>query len=406
MKIVLLHYAAPPVVGGVEEFVGKQAHQLVQAGHQVRILTGRGEIWDAHIPVEILPRIDIRHPHVLKTKSSLDRGEVPAGFKPLVESILGDLRNAVSGVDLVIAHNVASLNKNLALTAALFQLSQSSMGPRLILWHHDLAWTTARYQPELHPGYPWDLLRTSWTGVRQVVTSQARREELSQLMSLPEEQIAVVPGGIDLAEFLNLGSRTLTLAARLKLMDADPILLTPVRITRRKNLELALNVLAALRRLMPGASLVVTGPARVNNSANTIYLKELKALRAKRGLQSSAHLLAEYVPDGLTDAMVADFYRLADVLFLPSREEGFGNPILEAGLGRLPVFCTELSPFRALADGWATYFSPDENPDRIAAMIQARLEDDPVYQMRAHVRKEYTWGAIYNRLLAPLLENA
>ncbi len=59
---------------------------------------------------------------------------------------------------------------------------------------------------------------------------------------------------------------------------------------------------------------------------------------------------------------------------------------------------------RALANDWATYFSPDEDPERIAAMIQARLEDDPVYQMRAHVRAEYTWGAIYNRLLAPLLE--
>ena len=406
MKIILLHYTAPPVVGGVEEFVGKQAHQLVQAGHQVRILTGRGEIWDAHIPVEILPRIDIRHPHVLKMKSSLDRGEAPPEFKALVDNVLGDLRNAVSGMDLVIAHNVASLNKNLALTAALYQLSQSSGAPGLILWHHDLAWTTARYQPELHPGYPWDLLRTPWPGVRQVVTSQARREELAQLMSLPEDQIAVVPGGIDLGEFLNLGPRTLALATRLKLMAAGPILLTPVRITRRKNLELALNVLAALRRQMPQASLVVTGPARASNSANTAYFKELKALRAKRGLQSSAHLLAEYVPDGLTDLMVADFYRLADVLFLPSREEGFGNQLLEAGLGRLPVFCTDLHPFRALADGWATYFSPDEDPDRIAAMIQARLEDDPVYQMRAHVRTEYTWEAIYNRLLAPLLENA
>ena len=189
-------------------------------------------------------------------------------------------------------------------------------------------------------------------------------------------------------------------------MSADPILLTPVRITRRKNLELSLNVLAALRHLMPNASLVVTGPARANNSANTAYFKELKVLRTKRNLQSCAHLLAEYVPDGLTDSMLADFYRLADVLLLPSREEGFGNPILEAGLGRLPVFCTELPPLRALADGWATYFSPDENPDRIAALIQARLEDDPVYQMRSHVRMEYTWGAIYSRLLAPLLESA
>ena len=406
MRIILLHYAAPPVVGGVEEFVGKQGHQLTQAGHQVRILTGRGETWDPYLPVEIMPLIDGRHPHVLKTKSCLDQGEVPPEFDPLVERILNELRRAVSGTDVIIAHNIASLNKNLALTAALFQLSQSSISPRFILWHHDLAWTTSRYQPELYPGWPWDLLRTPWPGVRHVVLSQARREELAKLMGLPQEQIAVVPGGIDLPEFLNLGQRAMTLVGRLQLMNANPVLLTPVRITRRKNIELALHVLSYLSKSMPQAALIVTGPVHRNNPANTVYFKELKALRNKLHLEKSVHLLAEYVPDGLTDTMVADFYRLADALLLPSREEGFGNPLLEAGLGRLPVFCTELHPFRALADGWATYFSPDEDPAHIASMIQARLEDDPVYQMRARVRSEYTWDVIYNRLLAPLLESS
>jgi hypothetical protein len=42
----------------------------------------------------------------------------------------------------------------------------------------------------------------------------------------------------------------------------------------------------------------------------------------------------------------------------------------------------------------------------IADMIRARVEDDLVYQTRVYVRTEYTWSAIYNRLLAPLLENA
>ncbi len=405
MKIILLHYAAPPVVGGVEEFVGKQGHQLIRAGHQVRILAGRGETWNPYLPVERVALIDIRHPHILKAKSCLDKGEVPIEFEPLVERILGDLRRAAAGIDLIIAHNVASLNKNLALTAALYRLSQSPLSPRIILWHHDLAWTTGRYQPELHDGWPWDLLRTPWPGVKHVVLSQARREELAKLLSLPEDQIAIVPGGIDLPEFLDLGPRTMALVSKLQLINAGPILLVPVRITRRKNLELAVKVLGSLRQMLPQAALVVTGPVRNNNSANAAYFKEIKALREKLDLQKSAHFLAEFVPEGLTDAMVADFYRLADVLLLTSREEGFGNPLLEAGLGRLPIFSTDLPPFRALANGWASFFSPDDDSERIAGAIAARLEDDPVYQMRTRVRSEYTWERIYHQLLAPVLEN-
>ena len=385
MKITLLHYAVPPFVGGVEEFVGKQGHQLINAGHQVSILAGRGETWNPYLPVKRLSLIDIRQPHILKTKSRLDNGEIPEDFDALVDRLVGQLHRAVAGMDLVIAHNVASLNKNLVLTAALYRLSQSAESPRIILWHHDLAWTTARYQSELYPGWPWDLLRKPWPGVKHVVLSQARREELSALMGLPEEEISVVPGGIDLPEFLNLGPRTMELVKKLQLTMSTPILLAPVRITRRKNLELALKVLASLQQIMPTAALVVTGPVRRNNPANIVYFKELKTLRAKKDLQGSAHLLAEYVPEGLTDAMVADFYRLADVLLLTSRE---------------------LPPFRALANGWASFFSPDDDPQKIAGVIAARLDDDPVYQMRARVREEYTWERIYSQLLAPVLENA
>ena len=63
-------------------------------------------------------------PDILATKRSLDLGEVPPTFQPLVDALLQELRSALAGVDILIAHNVASLHKNLPLTAALYQLSQ------------------------------------------------------------------------------------------------------------------------------------------------------------------------------------------------------------------------------------------------------------------------------------------
>ena len=84
-------------------------------------------------------------------------------------------------VDILIAHNVCSLNKNLALTAALYQLHTSKKLPRLILWHHDLAWTTPRYQSELHDGYPWDLLRQDWGDITHVVVSSTAPRGIGRL---------------------------------------------------------------------------------------------------------------------------------------------------------------------------------------------------------------------------------
>lgn len=404
MRVAIMHYAAPPVVGGVETVIARHAELIRNAGHEVTVLAGRGAAWDERIPINVYPRFDSRHPEVLELKACLDRGEVPADFEQVVQAAQADLEEGLAGVDVVIAHNIASLHMNLALTAALQRTSQQPSAPRLILWHHDLAWTTPRYQPELHSGWPWDLLRQAWPGVTQVVVSQARREEFAALTGLPEESIHVIPAGVDLVNFYRITPGAWSLYQKLHLAGASPLLLSPVRLTPRKNLEQGLQILAELRKLMPQAQLVVTGPPGAHNPANDSYFRSLRSLRQSLNLQGAAHFLAEFRPDGLAPAEVIDFYHLADALLLTSREEGFGIPILEAGLAHLPIFCTDLDPLQALAGPWATYFSPQDPPAEVAGAIHARLDAESVFQLRRRVRGEFTWQAIYTSQIAPLLE--
>ena len=410
MHIALIHYSAPPVVGGVENVLAQHARLMAQAGHTVRILAARGEPISDQIPFIRLPLIDSRHPRVLATKAQLDRGNVPADFEPLTSEITHALQEALADADVAIAHNVCSLNKNLMLTAAVQRLER----PRKILWHHDLAWTTPRYQAELHDGYPWDLLRTDW-GARHVVVSELRQRELADLMHIPLESIAVVPNGINQAAFFKLNPITLALLPQVDLSRAAPILLLPVRLTPRKNIELALRTLAALRCDMPDAMLIVTGPLGAHNPANAAYFEKLKSLRAELNLSDAVIFLAELseaepqearqsIPTYLPDDVITDFYRLSDALFMPSREEGFGIPVIEAAFSKLPVFCTDIAPLQALGSTEATYFSPDADPAHVAQLIVKRLQPDATYHFAARVRRSFSWDNIYHQHIAPLLE--
>jgi mannosylglucosylglycerate synthase len=427
VHIALIHYSAPPVVGGVESVLAQHARLITRAGHTVRILAARGEPISERISFQPLPLIDSRHPRVLAAKAELDRGGVPADFEPLTSEITRALRAALADVDVLIAHNVCSLNKNLMLTAAIHRLTPARVIPsearnlarlaetprvarggtpgtlRVILWHHDLAWTTPRYQAELHAGYPWDLLRTDW-GARHVVVSELRQRELAELLSIPSAAIAVVPNGIDQAAFFKLSPITAALLQQVDLTRAAPILLLPVRLTPRKNIELALRALAELRREMPDAVLIVTGPLGAHNPANAAYFERLKDLRARLQLSGAAIFLAELSDAYLPDEVIADFYRLADALFLPSREEGFGIPVIEAAASKMPVFCTDLAPLRALGQADATYFSADGDPDRVARLIVDRLQRDTAYQFAVRARRDFSWDGIYRAHLAPLLE--
>jgi len=379
---------------------------MADAGHEVCILAGRGAQTHPRVPLISIPLLDSRHPEVLALKAELDQGRLPAAFDELVTRLTEKLGQALTGIHILIAHNVCSLHKNLALTAALKRLCDHALETRFILWHHDLAWTTSRYRSELHPGYPWDLLRMDWPRATQVVVSRLRQHQLAQLLGVPLERVKVIPNGIDPNRWLKLETGTQALVKELDLLSAWPILLLPVRITPRKNIELALQTLAALRQHLPQAALVVTGPLGAHNPANARYFEGLIALRAQLGLERAAHFLAEICADALPDEVIADLYRLADALFLPSREEGFGLPILEAGLVGLPVFCADIPPLRELAGAHAAYFSPQAAPEGVAALIAERLETSPSAQLRLRVRQDYTWERVYTRWIAPLLEAA
>ena len=407
MNIAILHYSVFPIVGGVESVITHHARLMSANGHSVRLIAARGESLSEEIPLLSIPLAGSQHPRMLALKEQLDRGEVTMDFASLRNELAEQLEDALSGVDILIAHNVCSLNKNLALTAALHKLytAASRKLPHLILWHHDLAWATPRYISELHDGYPWNLLKTAWSNAAQVTISEMRQDELADLMKIDKSQIAVIPNGVDINKFFKLEEQTQNYVKRLGLLEANPLLLLPVRITPRKNIELALHVLAHLHKHYPKAQLVVTGPLGPHNSANITYFDKLKLLRQGLELSASAHFLAELMDeDYIPDAVIFDFYRLADALFLPSQEEGFGIPILEAGLAAIPIFCSDIPPLRKLAGDHAIYFSPTEDPEIVCNLIVENIVRNSVLTMKANIRSNYTWNGIYATKIAPMLK--
>ena len=149
--------------------------------------------------------------------------------------------------------------------------------------------------------------------------------ELADLMKIEPALIHIIPNGVDAARFYKLKSQTQALLEQTHLLDAAPILLLPVRITPRKNIELALRVLAELQNRFPNAALLVTGPLGPHNVNNLEYFKSLLTLRSQLGLEGSVHFLAELVDSYLPHEVVADFYRDCRCAVLSQPRRGLWN---------------------------------------------------------------------------------
>jgi glycosyltransferase involved in cell wall biosynthesis len=392
-QVLFLHYTAPSILGGVEHVMGVHAQAAQRAGDDVAIVAGRGTA--RGIPVVRIPELDTQHPAVLRDRAALACGEVTPEHALLVAAIARKLRPHIRRADRVVAHNVFTLHLNAALTEALVGFAAERSGI-FIAWTHDLAWTDGQYVAQRHDGWPWSFYASAVPGVRYVAISEKVANELAGLTGLARSKIALVPNGVDRVSVLGLSAAGARMATRLGLFEADPLLLLPVRMTRRKRIEIAIDAQAELRRTHPRAALVVTGGPGAHNPANVAYERELSA-RAGPGV----HLLhAERIRIGPRE--LADVYGLADALVLPSANEGFGLPMLEAGLRRLPIICSDIPALRETGGDEATYVPVDADGAAFARAIETRLAADPIARLHRRAR-ENEWPRILAELVLPVI---
>jgi glycosyltransferase involved in cell wall biosynthesis len=406
-RIALVHYTCPPVIGGVEAVLGRHAHLLTERGFEVDVIVGRGGPLDGQARLRRLPLLDSRHHRVLPVTRELERGRVTRAFWDLVAEIQEGLAGALRDVDVCVVHNALTLHKNLALTCAFHRIARS-LPATLVAWCHDLAWTNPQYRPHLHAGEPWRLLTTPIQGATYVGVSRERRRQLSAALRIAPSRIEVIPNGVDAAAFLHLTPTGRWLAETLHLWEQQIVLLLPVRITRRKRIEYALRVVGEMVKRELSVRLLVTGPVGPHNPRNDEYLAELRALRRSLGLDEQVVFCAELAgADGrgivLSDRVMTDLYTLADGLLLPSREEGFGLPLLEAGLARLPVFTSEIGPFQEIGGDAIQTFALDESPAACARQVIHALMDDRGYRLRRRILATYAWEVIMRDHVVPLL---
>ncbi|MEW5869603.1 MAG: glycosyltransferase family 4 protein [Chloroflexota bacterium] len=415
--IGILHYTASPVVGGVEAVIDAQTQLLSRAGYPLRVITGRGNAnaFPASTRLVTIPEMDTQHAHWLPLHQALENGarspEIQNRFEEAVEHLQKALAKHVSTCDTLIIHNVFTKHFNLPLTAALHRLIDNGLIRHSVAWCHDFSWTSPNSRSKVYPAYPWDLLRNGRQDTHYVVVSQQRQAELAGLFGWELERIQVIYNGVDPAELLGLTPQGMELAQRLNLLGSDLSLIMPVRITKAKNFEYALRLVAAIKRRGCKVKLVITGPPDPHDPENLKYYSTLLELRSELELVEEVRFVYESgpvpgQPYQISSRQVGELYRLCDMLLMPSHREGFAMPVLEAGLAGLPVVSTDVPAAREIgAEDVFIFNALEMPPDDLAQYLLQRSQHDPLLRLRRRVRQNYTWDTIFARHIEPLLRN-
>lgn len=211
---------------------------------------------------------------------------------------------------------------------------------------------------------------------------------LHRAYGLSGARLQVVPAGVDLSRF--------SPPAEPRPADRAPTLLFVGRLQPLKGPDVAVRVLAEVRRTVPDARLRVVGGAS-GNGHGTTGPAQLEELARELGVAEAVTF------EPATDqARLARIYREADVLLAPSRSETFGLVALEAQASGLPVVAADVPGLQAVVGDGGVLVRGHDPAAHAAAVV--RLLTDPDLAARTgaagvEAASRATWDRSVDRLL-------
>ncbi|MFQ5821550.1 MAG: glycosyltransferase family 4 protein [Candidatus Heimdallarchaeota archaeon] len=409
MTIALLHYTSPPVVGGVETVILQQARFLSQEGKKTVIISGKGEQFDKEIPVIIFPELSLENKPLQELQDQIiNSGKVDhEKYDALSRTIQEKLEQVILEYDIevIVVHNIMTMHFHFPLVSAIHTLTERLENVRFFFWCHDGILLRNGFE-HLSTSFPWSELKRANPRVTYVTITEYRRDQFSDLLSINKDILQIVPNGMESPydEFIE------KLMRKIGVDWDDFIIVSPVRIVQRKNLEFAIKIFAEIKKKIPNAKYIIPGNVERRGKSEDPYFKFLQDLIQSLDIDDSVLFIYPYISlkrrfskTDIEKWSIFDMYAFTDLVLLTSTEEGFGLPVLEAAVRRIPVAASNIPPFMEIVQDNALIFDLANAPQAVANRIMTFCSTHKGINLYDHVMKQYQWPRIIREKILPLL---
>lgn len=397
LRICLLGYRSHPHVGGQGVYLRYLSQALIEAGHQVDVISGPPypEL-DPRVRLIELPSLDLyavpNHVRALRwhhLKSFTDTYEwwtmLTGGFgepytfgRRLVKyfakhgcpyDIIHDNQSLCYGLlklqqrglpVVATVHHPITRDRELAIAAA------PDWGHRLLVkrWYHFLSMQKKVAQRLQH----------------LITVSHQSRRDIAEAFGRPLEKIHVIPNGIDITHFKPMPQVARAAMQLITTASSDQPL---------KGLSVLLRALASLRAEYPALELLVIGKLKPAGMTE----RELQQL----GLESRVAFTS-----GLTSDEIVAHYAASTVAIVPSLYEGFGLPAGEAMACGVPLICSDGGALPEVV-GQAACLVKAGDAQALAAAIKNLLDNRALRDSlgsagREHMVRQFSWKVVAQQL--------
>ncbi|MEA3493040.1 MAG: glycosyltransferase family 4 protein [Candidatus Margulisiibacteriota bacterium] len=388
MKIAMLHWGFPPVIGGVETHLIFLMPELCKMGHEVFLLTGSAE--GSPDEFEFQGAKITRSPYF----------ELNSIFKGDMQETDGEAKKAICGFldkskpDVIHAHNMHYFCRYHTWIVENYALEHKIP---LVLTAHN-SWTDKLFL-DLTCKVAWDKIIA--------ISRYIKREIMS--VGFPEKKIEVIYHGIDSDLFCPGKPSRKLFKYHPQLKGRKHVVFNPARMGLVKGCDITIEAFALVKKELPDAFLIMSG------SSNIIDLgqQQGKDISYFRGLIKQLEIEdSVYINTFSIDKEMPDLYRMADVVIYPSIfEEPFGLAMLESMAAAKPIVVTSVGGMpEVIHDDVNGYVVPRRNHVLLAEKIIKLLKDNELRGQLGRTGRQQVEGLytkeIYARKIIKVFEDA
>lgn len=247
-------------------------------------------------------------------------------------------------------------------------------GCKSVVTIHDLIFIRHPHTYSLLQRYilKWKTLHACKVADRVIAISQQTKRDLMKLYHVPEEKISVVYQSVNIPLFSQPMSDSQILAIKEQYNLPQKYILCVGTIERRKN---QLTVLKAMSLLPHDTHLVLVG--KESKHGKITYQQEIEHYASANNLSSRLHIL-----NHVSNQELPMLYQGASVFTFISTYEGFGIPIVEALLSRVPVIAATGSCLEE-AGGPHNLYVPSYSWTQLAEAVKKIMESPLLHKQMA-----------------------
>ena len=362
MNIGVVHWAYPPMIGGVETHLATIYPEIARMNTKVYLLTARQKgVPDREKDLVDVMRSDILDPTLLEAVK--EKGQDISDY---VRPVLKDFLTS-NKIEIVHAHNLHM--DYLPLSKTLVEVSHEMGSPCVLVLHNDIF--IDRDEAEMIR----ILTEVDWDRI-VVISNFIKGSVQRRVPAIPKEKFQVILHGIDTDSF---SPASQVEKAELKHhfgLDDNRVILHTARFLRWKGIVPAIKSLPAIIDRFPNAKMVFTGrQERVSKIDLAEYEREIDRTIAELGLEKNI-LIGMY-----SYFDIPRLTQLADVvIYTTIGNEPFGLVPVEAMASGVPAIVTSSGGLlEGVVDGKTGFIiDKDERniPVQLAASITKLFSDE------------------------------